>query len=277
MDLTLRDYLKSADDAHALVDKFGMALGMDMLKETVTTLQTNIKNIQAVARRMADVSNIINELILQRNAKTTTAKVMPYLDPYPTENDHAVLRIKYPDEVDSKEILPDIVIPIKYVEKATDVPVSNLYYVKELKQYAINIAGVTIKGDLANLVPYQERNSARCEYGIGCKSFAKGKVCNYYHEPEDYLKLKLPIPDDNVRNFTIGSFIYSNDKRLKTYYTRHLGSKDMIIHDLRLLKKIQYRDEVNNREGQLIHDLLIYMILHNRGFLEKYKHWTAKS
>ena len=46
-----------------------------------------------------------------------------------------------------------------------------------------------------------------------------------------------------------------------------------MIYDLNTLKRVQYREEITNREGQLIHDLLIYMILNARGLLERYPHW----
>lgn len=270
MDITLREYLSNADKAHDYVEKFCIAMPIDKLEEKVYQLQISIKNIQAVAKRIADVSNIINQYILYRKHN----KNREMLDPYPTENDHAVLRTKYPAKEESKDIIGDIKLPVKIVENLSDIPVSNLYYVNTLKQYAINIAGVTIKGGLANIVDYQTEKSARCEYGIECKSFKKNGTCKYFHDSEDYIKLGISIPENgNTRNFTIGSWLYSRNRRPKTYFTRHIGSKDALLNDLSMLKKIQYREEISNREGQLIHDLLIYMILNNRGFLEKYPHW----
>jgi hypothetical protein len=262
MDRTLNEYLTLADSIHDHIEKFGIALATDKLEENVNELQTGIKNIQAVAKRMADISNIINQIVLHRK------KTITYIDPYPTEYDHAVLRMKYPKE--SKEIVRDVNIPIVNVDTEKEIPVSNLYYIGELDQYAINIAGLIIKGNLANIMNYQAEKTARCEYGIKCKSI---QSCKYYHEPEDYIKLGMAIPENNTRAFTVGSWIFNRNKKPKTYYTRHIGSRDTLSADLKTLKKIQYRDEVSNREGQLIHDLLIYLILHNQGLLEKYKHW----
>ena len=205
---------------------------------------------------MADVSNIINQYILYR--KQSNKEKAQHIDPYPTENDHGSLRTMFPSKSESKQIVGNIAINVKYVPSTSDIPVNNLYYVESTKQYAINIAGIIIKGDLSNIVDYQTPNSARCEYGIDCRSFKKGQPCKYYHDPEDYLKLGFKCPESATRNFTVGSWLYSKNKRPKTYFTRHIGSKDSILDDLATLKKLQYREEISNREGQLIHDLLIY-------------------
>jgi hypothetical protein len=274
MDQTLRDYLKFADDAHDYVDKFCIALGTQKLEEKVQSLQISIKTIQSVAKRMADVSNIINQIILHRKVIIpANRKTLKSIDPYPTENDHAVLRSIYPDPKESKQIIDDIKIQVKSVPSVLEIPINYIYYIENLKQYAININGVIIKGGLSNIVNYQTEKSARCEYGIECKRFKKDTTCKYYHDSEDYIKLDKSVPDDNIRNYTVGSWMYSKNKRPKTYFTRHVGSKDMIIYDLDMLKKVQYREEISNREGQLIHDLLIYLLLHNKGLLERYPHW----
>lgn len=276
MDITLREYLTLADEAHDYVDKYGIGLSVQKLEEKINNIQASIKNIQSVAKRMADVSNIINQNILHRKAIISSKinnKITNIIDPYPTEYDHATIRIMYPKKEESKVLVNDICIPVKIVDTISEIPIGNIYYVNSLKQYALNISGMIIKGDLANMVEYQTEKSARCEYGVECKSFKKNKICKYYHESEDYLKLGLPIPDDNIRNFTTGSYVYSKNKRPKTYFTRHIGSKDCLLHDLEKLKRVQFREEVSNREGQLIHDLLIYMILHNRGLVERYPHW----
>jgi hypothetical protein len=277
MDQTLREYLMIADAAHEYIDKFGIALHTDKLEEKVQQLQINIKNIQSVAKRIADVSNIINQIILHKKAiiPINNIRTLSPIDPYPTANDHAVLRTIYPLKQESKTIIDDISIPVKIVEDVSHIPINNIYYINSLKQYAINIAGVVIKGNLSNIVEYQTEKSARCEYGTECKSFKKLTNCSYYHDPEDYIKLNLPVPN-HIRNFTVGSWIYSKSKRPKTYFTRHIGNRKTLLYDLSLLKTIQYREEISNREGQLIHDLLIYLILHNKGLLERYPHWISK-
>lgn len=320
MDHTLREYLTLADTIHNNVDHYAIALNVAQLQNMVNKLQLGIKTIQSVAKRMADINNVVNRVMQYKKAtifkiKTANGTTVntpdkpngkinkidtkinkdenkidtkinkddgkidsidflkhEIVDPYPSENDCAILRVLYPLKEESKELIDGIILPVRIVQKAADIPVAPIYYIRELKQYAININGVVIKGNLGNIVEYQTKYSARCDYGIECKSFITGKPCNYYHEPNDYIKLNLPIPDI-IRNFTIGSFIYSRNLRCKTYFTRHVGSYDTLAVDLQNLRKIQYREEISNREGQLIHDLLIYMILHSKGLLERYPHF----
>ncbi len=289
MDRTLRSFIQQADDIHEYLEKFCVALSADQIEEKVIELQSAIKTLQAVSYQLANVSNIANRVVIRkrRARKATMAEVVKgsiavnspndskekekkYIDPYPTETDIGTLRSLNP--VESKEIIKGVKLPVHIVETTKDIPVSKMYYVNELKQFAINIEGVVIRGNLSNMVDYQTEHSAECEYGVNCKSFETKTECPYYHDPLDYLHHKLPIPD-RPRNFTIGSWIYSKKKTPKTYFTRHIGSGDRLIYDLNTLKRVQYREEISNREGQLIHDLLIYMILNARGLLERYPHW----
>jgi hypothetical protein len=269
MDRTLRSYLQQADDAHAYLDKCYVALTTEQMETKVIELQSAIKTLQSVAYQMANVSNIINRAVMIKKRNKSNA-LTDYINPYPTETDIGTLRSLNP--VESKEIVADISIPVKTVESITDIPVSDVYYVNDVQQFAVNIAGIVIRGNLGNIVDYKSENSAKCEYGIQCKSFINKTQCPYYHDPLDYKHHKILKPN-NIRNFTVGSWIYSKKKTPSSYFTRHIGSADKLIYDLNTLKKIQYRDEIFNREGQLIHDLLIYLVLNSRGLLDRYPHW----
>ena len=264
---TLKEYLDIADDTHQYFNKFGNVVRTDILEKKMIDIQICIKNLQSVSKKLADVNNIYNTLYLMRKEKKSSNK---YINTYPTENDHAVLRMK--ENIDTKEVIDGIKIPVKIVDSTKHIPLSNIYYVNDIKQYVINIAGVNIRGNLANIVKYKSRKTSRCEYSNKCSSFKKGISCNYYHDPEDYIINNLPVSEE-IRNFTIGSWIYCSNRNPRNYYTRHIGSKNTLLHDIKMLKTIQYREEIANREGQLIHDLLVYMILHNKGLLERYPHW----
>ncbi len=285
MDRSLRSFLQQADDVHDYLEKFCVALSADQIEAKVIELQSAIKTIQSVAYQLANVSNIANRVVLRkrRARKATMAEVVQnsnlcqlqnqskkYIDPYPLDTDVGTLRSLNP--VESKEIIKGVNLPVHVVETLKDIPASHMYYVKELKQFAVNVEGIVIRGNLGNIVEYQTEQSAECEYGVNCKCFTGSTQCPYYHDPTDYLHHKLPVPD-HTRNFTIGSWIYSKKKTPKTYFTRHLGSKDRMIYDLNTLKSVQYREEISNREGQLVHDLLVYMILNARGLLEAHPHW----
>lgn len=268
MELSLRYYLTEADAIHDQLFKFGVTLSIEDLTKKTETLHKHIRTIQSVAKRLADISNIVNRMISFKKIKNNNK----YVDPYPTENDHAVLRAVCPIDSEQKSVTKENNLPVIAVDRLSDIPISKLYYVRSHKQYAININGIIIKGSLGNIVEYKTLHSARCEYSVNCKSFKNNTECPYYHDPEDYLKLGKEVPE-TTRNFTVGSWMYSKNRRPKKYFTRHVGSLDTLDFDIKQLKRIPFREEISTRESQLIHDLLIYMILHKHGLLERYPHW----
>ncbi len=274
MDITLNEYLKLSEDLHSFIDKVGISLNYSQIEEKIQILQISIKNIQSVARKMSDVSNYINNLFNTKKTIFPIKQLKPinYIDPSPNEYTYGTIKSIYTDKHKCKKITDEISLQVKTVKNINDIPASNLYFIEDLQQFAINIEGIIIKGNLGNIVPYQEENTTRCEYGTMCKNFINNKKCKYYHEPEDYLSLNLPISTE-VRNFTNGSFMHCNNKKYKNYYTRHVGSRNTLDFDIKSLQNTQYKEEIFNRSGQLIHDLLIYLALNNKGMLENYKQW----
>lgn len=272
MNKTLSEILENTDRLHNKVIKYGIGLSNEFLENNIIHLQKEIKNIQAIAKHMADISNLCNRFLIQRDKQISINKC---IETYPRYTDHAVISLHNTDT--SMTIIDDIKFPIKIVNRIEDIPQNiSLYYIENLKQYAISINGIIIKGNLANICHYKCEKSARCEYGIECKTFLKNRKCNYYHEPEDYIKLGWTPPTNERRNFTVGNWIYSGvkkDLKKNPYYTRHVGSADCLIQDMKLLTQLQYRDEIFNRESQLMHDVLIYLILAHKGFVEKYSYW----
>lgn len=268
LDRTLRSFLEQADQTHTFLDTFFIALNHQQIEEKIISLQASIKILQSISYQLANVSNIA-----ARALRRKSHVAIKYIDPYPSDSSLGVVRNLY--QYENKEIVKGVTVPVKVVESEKDIQPSPLYYISELKQYAVNINGIILRGNLGNIVPYQTEHSANCEYGTECKSFKKNTICPYYHDPTDYIKLGK-VPPDIIKNFTVGSWLYSQTKNPRTYFTRHLGSKESLIHDLNTLKKVQYLEEISNREGQLIHDLIILMILSGRGLLERYPHFGSK-
>jgi hypothetical protein len=263
MNRTIKDFLEEANQYHTLVEKYGIALSNEKLQNIILTLQSNIRTIQAVSKRIADISNVVNDFVIKRK----NPQQIKYIDPYPSENDHTTLTNLQAEE--KSELLPNISIPIKRVPSSAYITPQPIYFLEDVQLYAININGVILKGDLANISDYRTTHTALCEYGVKCRSI---QTCKYYHDVEDYKKLSLPVPK-NKRNFTVGSWIYSKNRNPKTYFTRHVGGANTLIDDLKCIRKIQYKEEIINREGQLIHDLLIYMVLLQQGLIDKYVKW----
>ena len=161
-----------------------------------------------------------------------------------------------------REILPGINLPIKTVDRISKIPISYVYYITSLNCYAININGMIIKGDICDILPYGSPKTSLCSYGLICKN---QNTCQFYHKT-----------DKCKRAFTPGSWIYnpiSARNRPSKYYTRHIGNASTLLFDIKMLSKSHYNEEVNNRETQLIHDLLIYTTLNTNGLIDEYKQW----
>lgn len=307
MDLTLRELLIHTDEIHQRLDKMCMWMPVSEIDKYVIELQSRIKTIQTVALQMANVANIahkisskrrqrgVKDFLAQSSGSQPTSQTQPigpppigpqptgvkqsdsdkkpkYINPLPHQSDIGTLRTMA--AMEHKEIVPGVEIPVKYVDTPQEVPQQHMYFVRTTGQFVMNISGISLSGDLGNMVDYQDKYSSRCEYGVHCKSFLpSGKPCNYYHDPADFIKHgKEPL--HVVRNFTVGSWIYSRCKNPRTYFTRHIGSRDRLVQDLKDLRKVQYHEEIHNREGQLIHDVLIYLILNAKNMIDKHKQWS---
>lgn len=271
MDKSLQDYLNQADQIMDYMEKYFIVLNVKQIEEKITELQSSIKTIQTVAYKLANTSNLITRALRKKHMdRNEFHKPIDVIDPKPNDSSLGILQVLNP--LESKEIIKGVSIPITIVDKLQDIPTAKIYYIKEFKQYAMNINGVVIRGNIGNIVEYQSEHSTYCDYGIYCKSLKNNKTCNYYHDPTDYIDLKIPVPNIK-KNFTVGSWLYSQTKTPRTHYTRHIGSYDKLAHDLNTIKKTQFREELQNRECQLMHDLLIYMILVSRCLSDKYRPW----
>ncbi len=283
MDKTLRQYLSEANDFHQYLDKNFLLMNNSAIEEKILELKSNIKTLQTVVYQLANISNIaIRSMYAKKDLIKNISINVENINTVPNFYDVGTL-ISLNEESNIK-ITENISIPAAIVEKVDDIPLNKLYYVKDINQFAINIGGLIIQGNLGNISNYGEKLTTRCEYGTDCKSLQKyadlyketgttiDLPCNYYHDVDDYKKLNLPI--SNIpRNFTTGSWLYSTNKTTKTYFTRHIGSKENLEYDLSTIKQIQYKEEIFNREGQLIHDLIIYIILNNKKMLNRHVPW----
>jgi len=262
MDNTLSDFLKKSDTISNKLYTKGICLQSDEISDYIKTLYKDIKMIQSISRRLADVANMCKEFIPNKDINTITK-----VDPLPTAEDHSISRCYMKTE--KKSLVDDLTINVNVVNSIDLIPVSNLYYVNDINQFAVNINGIVIKGNLAIIKNKKSKKSKQCSHGIKCDQIKNNK-CLYYHPPDDYKKLSLKIPEDN-RVFSPSSWVYNGNKNKK--YIRKLGGKNTIVEDLKYIKKTNDFNELFNREGQLIHDILLYNILHQEKMLVKYSYW----
>ena len=252
--VSLRDYLQFADNTHNELITYGVTLSTSTLTCRIAELKVRIKTLQAVAIRLADVSNIWS-MFARRRSHAVPPRIT---DAFPTSLSHANVRIPTNNN-----------FAVTSVATSSNIPVGALYYIEDRKQHAVSINGVLIRGNLANVRNDDLRKTMLCKHGQDCENLVH---CTYYHDPGDYLARKLEVPNNMTRNFTVGSWIYT--KRPQVRHARRIGSQHCLDDDLAQLTPVQCRSEANNREAQLMHDILIYMTLHGKGLLPGYARWT---
>ena len=223
MDKTLYFYMQYAIEMQNLFVKHGVEMSITKLKNNINEIQTHIKNIQTVAKKLADVSNIANELVLQRkrnilksnlnSTNSTNLKSnlnstnltnstnlnnstnLTTINLFPSEKDFTILLNKYDNTKINIIDNYNESIPVKIVDSVNDVPINYIYYIKNIKQFGYNINGLTITGNIGNIFNKDHKNEIDkhnltiCKYGIECKNINKEKKCNYYHDPNDIINL----------------------------------------------------------------------------------------
>ncbi len=250
MDLSLKEYMYLAQTIYDDVQLKGAGMKSKEIEESIKKLKTYIRNIQAVARYMADICNSITQ------STSMVRKIMPVnMETYPKATDHVCLRLS------AREF-------VKEVATEEQIPIMNLYYIVPLKQYAINIGGIIIKGNLAEITEGSPtKKSFPCKKGPSCSEMRNG-MCPFFHEPEHYLKQNMEVKNDRVLSNV--SWIY-DPKSNKS--TRKIGGKSTLASDLMTTHSLN--TEISTREYQLIHDLLVLLHINKKGLNERYHFWDV--
>jgi hypothetical protein len=142
-------------------------------------------------------------------------------------------------------------IPVIRVATMDEIPDTNLYYVDSLHQFAIKINKVIFRGNIGNIITHHDerRKIAECQHGQFCK-FAD-TTCGYYHDPA---KMIGTGPRD-IRNFTNASWIHHDSSS-----DRPTGRKIRGANTLETDLIVVPREELDLRNAQLMHDLLISLV-----------------
>jgi hypothetical protein len=276
MDKSLYEILKRAD---FIFDEINNSIpSKKTLKSYIEELQLSIRTIQSVAMRMADISNTIQRNIDNREKTFGLSKpILKEIDPFPCHNDHVILRGKY--VYDKCEIMQNLHVPAKKVQDISQIPISNLYYVENLQQFAISVNGMIITGNLGSFS--EKTRVAHCKYGTKCRNILESHKCEYYHNAQDIAAtMSKTQPEElkkalvqNVCNFSPGAWIYTPHLRKKTNECmRHIGGRDTILYDLEIIKndKFAYNLEIRRRQAQIMHDYITLCILLSKGFVPEY-------
>jgi len=302
MDKSLNFYINYANEMQNLFVKNGINTSITKLKTNINEMNIHIKNIQAITKKLIDVSNIANELVLQKKKNINLdkmdkldnsselkpiSKLFKQINPIKSnEKDFITLINKYEntkiniiDKYNSK-------IPVKIVDNINDIPINYIYYIKNIKQFGYNINGLNITGNIGE-IDTNKTNLTICKYGVDCKNIIKGKKCNYYHQPNDFIflynnkiideNIKEYLLENNIFNFTNGGWIYNgNILNNKTKHMRHIGGKNTIKYDLEIIKNNidLFQDEIEKRKAQSIHDIIILSYLLNNNCMTEYLSWS---
>lgn len=173
------------------------------------------------------------------------------------------------------------------VNAITDIPETSLYWIESLQQFAINIGGMVLRGNIGNIYNSNRinRNSSignviYCKHKNSCDSLLSGKVCKYYHDPVDLLNLKISGLINTIqleqqrqpRNFINTSWIYTEyPEQHSNSNMRHFGSLDTLNHSIQLIKlQPSSRNNIKckNYADQCIHDILVCYALYTNGLLQ---------
>jgi len=261
MNTTLTEYVKKSDNIINKIFNVGIGMNKSDIKDIVSELYTDIKLIQSVSRRLADVANACKDFL-----PNTDINEITNIDPMPDKDDHVISRTMINEN--NKNLVDEIEVPVITVESEVMVPVSNIYYIRDINQYAVNIQGTLIKGGLLDIKHKPQINSRRCHKKDTCINL-KNNTCEFYHPSTDYITNGLNIPS-KTRVLSPASWVYCKKNKK---YTRKIGGVSTITNDIKSLTKNSYTEELHNRESQLIHDILVYQILHKNKLLPNYEYW----
>jgi hypothetical protein len=264
---TIGDYITSNEEILSYIQEKKFDISNEFLTQKINEIQTSIKMLQVTARRMADISNIMNQILYWKEGE-----MQNFVDPYPTPDEHSLL---FDASMNSVEIVPGIKIAASTIEHEKEIPsILNVFYIKNLRQFGIRINGHLISGNIGNLCQYNDKSTSYCAYGTKCKNLIQDKKCRYYHPYNDYRVLGIRYPSENIKNFTYGSWLYS---KKKDEYYRHIGNRATLLTDISNLKKVEFQREIQNREAQLMHDILVYLCLIRSGISSKFPDWIKYS
>ena len=148
------------------------------------------------------------------------------------------------------------------------IPNTKLYWVDDIKQFAVRINNVIVRGNIGNIFPkdISNKNLIKCQNGSKCINMIKNNMCSYLHDP---IEMKDIINQSQIiRNYTNSSWMYaSNSIDRKNRQMRHIGNRSSLNHDIEKMSKRDKKsidNEIDMIINQVMHDLLILMALKSK-------------
>jgi hypothetical protein len=269
MDLSLNQILEKFDKIYKNTNNSHI-LSYNKNKNNLQELDKILTNIKTVLYKVDNIYHICeNEYSNMYNLKKTNKKL-----------NSQILQ----SNLINVNIAPNIPIKVISVNSLYDIPITPMYWINDICQFGININGVVLRGNIGNIFDKSHIQSGNkisqtiiCKYGNTCKLIMNGKLCKFYHDPCDLLKIyKSGLMTRNIydiykslhRNFINTSWLHTNIyNNKKNINMRHFGSRNTLKCDFDLMNLnhdiLSKNIHVQNYNHQCIHDILVILGMQN--------------
>ena len=277
MDLTLKQIIDRTDEIHRQVDRLDNSSN---IYELIKDLDLMFRQLKSVGSKVSNIYNICNN-----KHKTITREYKKEEKTKPDENWTCINR-QINSYTTHGNLTKNIKINVKIISDIGEIPNMPLYWVSNINQFAIQLNGVIFRGNIGNIynsndikmdTKLENNQIVICKYGSNCKNIADGKICKFFHDPLDLLQLvnagKMTaelynIYKEKIRNFVNTSWIYTEfPNNYNNSSMRHFGSRNVLHHELDLMKLNNNYKEIDNFRHQCIHDILVVMGLNQYGLV----------
>lgn len=270
MDITLHQYYNRINEI-----KNNYADGITYIQSD--ELFSNMQELSIMQSYLEDIVSIIRNLKQDLNIKYNKIKdIVTEKSDFKTYNDLSIDNTILFGNNKTNNIIE--------VQSISDIPKSPIYWIKPINQYAINLGGLILRGNIGNIYNYNYikkiginnfKNLIYCKHENNCPDLLSGKICKYYHDPIYLLSLKdLGILSNQKYNEILKSKNHINTSWIYTEYPeknsnanmRHFGSYDTLKHFIQLAKiekTKRIKTYIQNYKDQCIHDILVLIALYN--------------
>ncbi len=241
------DLLDTAENDLNYVSRNSLTIPASEIYKKVCNIQSYIKDIQIICRRMAQISNSLNEFVLYKDSSDNKyVEINQLVD----DNKISDSRKKFSkNKISVVDNSPEI--EVINIDDEKDLPFNYIYRLSGTGEFCINLNGYVLKSDICEIKSSEK--SIICQYGVTCKHLLNTGKCKFYHHPDDYVSLNKPIEDEK-RALPHSSWLYNPRNKI----SRHLRDPNTIRSDILLMGD---HDEESIRTPQLITDILMYIML----------------
>lgn len=168
----------------------------------------------------------------------------------------------------------DILEPKRIIVKTIeDVQETPLFYVSSINQYAINIGGILLRGNLLDIKSKQEAKKENnltwmmCKNHNKCQTLTTERMCPYWHDPLQLLQLKKKgilsarryhKYISRTRTALDTSWLFRKGPSCSSF-SKWMGSKSLLERDdlLFALGNLRFHNDMKEYKQLLVHDLLV--------------------